>query len=49
MLLVFNSPRRVLKLKGYPMLAKEIVEIVECGELMSYRAIEYVRSIEKYS
>lgn len=28
---------------------KEIVEILESGELNDYRVIEYVRSIEKYS
>ena len=49
MLLVFNSNRSILKLKGYPMLAKEAVEIIECGELKDYRVVEYVKSIEKYS
>jgi hypothetical protein len=48
-MLVFNSRRRSLKLPGFPMLMKEIVEILECGELPDYRVVEYVRSIEKYS
>lgn len=49
MLLVFNSDRRILTLKGFPMLAKEIVEMIECGQLIDFRAIEYLRSVEKYS
>ena len=32
-ILAFNSERRVLKLKGFPPLLKEIAEILECGEL----------------
>jgi hypothetical protein len=48
-MLVFNSRRRSLKLQGFPMLMKEIVEILECGELNDYRVAEYVRSIERYS
>jgi hypothetical protein len=48
-MLVFNNRRGVLKLDGFPVLMKEIVEIIECGYLQKFRVIEYVKSIESYS
>jgi len=30
---VFNTPRKVLKIPGFPCLLKEIAEIIDCGEL----------------
>jgi len=53
LLLVFNSPRRVLKMPGFPCLYKEIAEIIECGNLTDgrhqFRSIEYIKCIEKFS
>ena len=48
-MLVFNSIKGILTLKGFPMLMKEVVEILECGDLRSFRVVEYVRCIERYS
>lgn len=41
-MLVFNCHNKILNFKGFPMLMKEIVEILECGSLTDYRVIEYV-------
>jgi len=49
MILVFNSRRRILELPGFPMLMKEIAEIFESGDLMQYRAIDFIRSMERFS
>ena len=49
MILVFNSYRRILQLKGFPMLMKEIAEIFECGNLLEFRTIDFVRNLERYS
>ena len=50
MILVFNSKRRVIKMPGFPCLLKEIAEIIECGPLDdSFRAIEYIKAIERYA
>lgn len=34
MILVFNSQRDVLEMRGFPMLQKEIAEIFECGNML---------------
>ena len=47
--LVFNSRQRVLEMSGFPMLMKEIAEIFESGNLLDFRCIDYVRSIQRYS
>ena len=49
LLFSFNSRRNVLKLSGFPMLMKEVVEILECGQLRDYRIVEFVEHIERYS
>ena len=49
MILVFNSTRKVLELPGYPMLMKEIAEIFESGQLLRYKVIDFISSIERYS
>lgn len=49
LILVFNSEKKVLKFPGFPMLMKEIAEILECGRLSEYRVVEYVECIERYS
>ena len=48
MALIFESPRRVLKLDGFPAYMKESVEMVECGSLVKFRPIEYMRAISRY-
>jgi hypothetical protein len=47
--MVFNSRRRVLELPGYPMLMKEIAEIFESGDLLQYRSVDFIESIERFS
>ena len=49
MILVFNSRRRVLELSGFPMLMKEMAEIFESGNLLEYRCIDFISSIERFS
>ena len=48
MALVFDSRRRVLKLDGFPAYLKESVEIVECGELVNFRPIEYMQAVSRF-
>ena len=48
MALVFDCQRRVLKLDGFPAYLKESVEIVECGNLLRFRPIEYMQAISRY-
>ena len=49
MVLVFNSKRRVLKTNGFPVLFKEIAEILECGDICDYRSVEFIQSVEKFA
>lgn len=37
--LVFNCPKRILKLDGFPVLLKESCEIIECGRLADFGVI----------
>jgi hypothetical protein len=48
MTLAFNCFRNVLKLDGFPALLKESCEIIECGRLMDFSSVKFVRSIEKF-
>jgi len=52
LILVFNSHRRVLKMKGYPPLMKEIAEIIEVGQIDNskqlFRPIEFIQCFQKY-
>jgi hypothetical protein len=49
MALVFNSPKRILKLDGFPALLKESCEIIECGRLYNrFSVIQFVRAIEQF-
>ena len=49
MILAFNSRRRVLEMPGFPPLMKEIAEIFESGDLMEYRCIDFIKSLERFS
>jgi len=51
LIMVFNSPRRVLQMPGFPFLERELAEIVECGDVREgcFRAVEFIECIERYA
>jgi hypothetical protein len=36
-------------MRGVPMLMKEAAEFFECGNLLDFRLIDFVATLEKYS
>ena len=48
-MMVFNSERGIMTMKGIPMMMKEVAEFFECGKLLDYRLIDFLRTLEKYS
>ena len=51
LILVFNSPKHVLQMPGFPCLMKEKAEILEGGSILAgqFGPIEYIEAIEQYA
>lgn len=47
--MVFNSPRRVLRIPGFPALLREKAEFFEVGELRSFRVCKFISTVRKYA
>lgn len=49
LILVFNSHRGLLEMRGFPYLEKEIAEILESGRIQDFCPIQYIKTIEKFA
>jgi len=49
MCLVFDSPRRILKMPGFPALMREKAEFIESGPFKRYHVCQLIQAVRKYA